>query len=190
MKLQHWTYLIIALLCGGLMTQAARAAETTVFDFNFQALQSEDALPLGAYRGKVLLVVNTASHCGFTSQYEGLEAIYKKYQDKGLVIIGVPSDAFNQEFGSDKEIADFCRINYGVSFPMTSLTAVKGDDAHPLFKWLDSDTNGNVSPRWNFHKFLFSRDGKLIDTYSSLTGPNDKTLIAAIEQALADKITP
>jgi glutathione peroxidase len=133
--------------------------------------------------GKVILVVNTASYCGFTSQYKGLEALHSKYKDKGLVILGFPSNDFSQEPGNSKEIAEFCYNTYGVKFPMFSKTAVKGKEAHPLFAALIK-TSGKA-PSWNFNKYLIDREGKLVSHYGSTTGPSDKTMQAAIEKALA-----
>lgn len=136
------------------------------------------------YSGKVVLVVNTASKCGFTPQYEGLEQLWKTYKDKGLVVLGFPSDQFmNQEPGSDEEIAKFCKVNYGVSFPMYTKSQVRGDDAIPLFRRLIDQTD--ESPMWNFHKYLIMRDGKTAEAFGTRVKPESKEFREAIEKALA-----
>ena len=146
-------------------------------------LQDEKPQPLCQYAGKVVLVVNTASYCGFTGQYKGLEALYSRYKDKGLVVLGFPSNDFAQEKASNKEIADFCENTFGVKFPMFAKSSVKGADASPLYRQL-AQLSG-TAPKWNFHKYLLGRDGKLVDNYSSMTAPDSKSLISAIEQQLA-----
>lgn len=140
---------------------------------------------LCAYEGKVVLVVNTASHCGFTSQYEGLEAMYKTYRDKGLVVLGFPSDQFgDQEFAEDEKIANFCKQNFGVTFPLYSRSAVKGDQANALFRKLAEKTDD--PPKWNFYKYLIHRDGKTVEVFSSMTGPTRDKLKDSVEKALAE----
>lgn len=162
----------------------------SAYSFSFQTLTTHEPLPLAAYKGKVMLVVNTASKCGFTPQYKSLEALYNKYKDRGLVIIGVPSNDFGgQEPGSATEIADFCRLNYGVSFPMTAKEIVSGKKAHPFFLWARKELGFLSAPKWNFHKFLISRQGKLIQFYYSTTAPDSKKLIKAIEQALDETVS-
>ncbi|NBX03635.1 MAG: glutathione peroxidase [Alphaproteobacteria bacterium] len=163
----------------------AKESDKTAYDFSFTALMGEEPMPLSAYRGKVLLVVNTASKCGFTGQYEGLEKLYKKYKDKGLVIIGVPSNDFGaQEPGSAEEIVQFCKLNYGVTFPMTSKQVVSGDGAHPFYAWANDVLGFGSAPKWNFHKILISRDGKAVDYFNSTTSPESESLTAAIEKLL------
>lgn len=142
------------------------------------------------FRGKVVLVVNTASKCGFTPQYEGLQALWREYRDKGVVILGVPSNDFGgQEPGSNGEVQSFCQINYGVDFPLMAKQVVKGDDAHPLFRWAAAQTGPLGVPRWNFHKLLIGRDGRLVDWFASTTEPSSPKLRAAIDQALAQTTT-
>jgi glutathione peroxidase len=158
----------------------------TVYDFTFHALMGDADMPLSQFRGKVILVVNTASKCGFTGQYDGLEKLYKNLSNKGLVIVGVPSDNFgHQEPGTNKDIAEFCQLNYGVSFPMAAKENVIGDDAHPFYKWARDKLGFLGAPKWNFHKYLISRDGTLLDYFGSATTPDDKKLIKAINDALA-----
>lgn len=150
----------------------------------FNRLQDETPQNLCQYAGKVVLVVNTASYCGFTSQYEGLEAMYAKYGSKGLVVLGFPSNDFGkQEPGSSKEIADFCFNTYGVKFPMFSKSVVSGATPNPLFANLIKITG--KAPAWNFHKYLIDRNGKVIDNFASKVTPTDKQLVAEVEKALA-----
>ncbi|RCS57142.1 glutathione peroxidase [Parvibium lacunae] len=146
-------------------------------------LQDEQPQALCQYAGKVLLIVNTASYCGFTGQYKGLEALYAKYKDQGLVVLGFPSNEFGQqEPANNKAIADFCENTYGVKFPMFAKSAVTGSQANPVYRQLIARTG--KSPSWNFYKYLVNRQGEVIDTFSSLTGPENRQLIRAVEQAL------
>ena len=157
-----------------------------VYDFSAQSLTGK-ARKMSDFKGSVLLVVNTASKCGFTPQYAGLEALYKKYKDKGLVVLGFPSNQFGeQEPGQDAEIAEFCEMNYGVTFPMFAKVDVNGKGAHPLFKYLTSAKKGLLGSeaiKWNFTKFLVGRDGTVLERYAPTTKPED--IAADIERALA-----
>ena len=142
----------------------------------------------GAYRGKTVLVVNTASKCGFTPQYAGLEALYKKYATDGLVILGMPSNQFmGQEPGTESDIAEFCEMNYGVSFPMTEKIDVRGKDQHPLFAQLTKFKTGLLPGlvKWNFEKFLVTPSGEIVDRFASNVEPESPTIVAAIEKVLA-----
>lgn len=165
----------------------AAAAETcpALLNYEFKRLQDDAPQNLCQYAGKVTLIINTASYCGYTSQYEGLEKLYAKYKDKGLVVLGFPSNDFSQEPGDNKEIADFCYNTYGVKFPMFAKSSVKGKEMNPLFANL-TKTSGKA-PGWNFHKYLLDRNGNLVTNYNSQVGPGDKNLVAAIEKALAAK---
>lgn len=145
-------------------------------------LQDEKPQPLCQYAGKVVLVVNTASFCGFTPQYKGLEALYAKYKDRGLVVLGFPSNDFEQEKGSNKEIADFCESTFGVKFPMFTKTAVRGADADPLFKQLAAQSG--TTPKWNFYKYLIGRNGRVVDSWNSMTAPDNAKFVTAIEKQL------
>ena len=166
-------------------TSAQSGACPVLLNHTFPRLQDEKPQSLCQFSGKVILVVNTASYCGFTPQYKGLEAIYNKYKDRGLVVLGFPSNDFAQEKTSNQDIADFCENTFGVKFPMFTKTAVTGDAAVPFFKQLAQDPGQR--PKWNFYKYLIGRDGKLIDSYSSMTGPDSKSLVQAIEKNLAMK---
>ena len=146
-------------------------------------LQDEQPQSLCQYRGKVLLVVNTASFCGFTGQYKGLEALHQRYQAKGLVVLGFPSNDFAQESGDNQQIAAFCSNTFGVKFPMFTKTAVTGGAASPLYRQLAQQTG--KAPQWNFYKYLVGRDGQVLGSYSSMTGPDNAGLVRAVEQALS-----
>lgn len=166
----------------------AKDSDKNAYDFSFKTLMGEEPMPLKQFEGKVILIVNTASNCGFTGQYKGLEQLYNTYKDKGLVVIGVPSNDFGkQEPGSNNEIANFCKVNYGVSFPMTSKEVVSGDGAHPFYAWAKDSLGFGTAPKWNFHKYLINRQGKLIDYFNSTTSPDSDRVKEAIEKALAEK---
>ncbi|MEI2781290.1 MAG: glutathione peroxidase [Candidatus Competibacter sp.] len=152
-------------------------------DFQMRPLASDRTESLcERYAGKVLLVVNTASRCGFTPQYEGLEALYDRYRERGLVVLGFPSNDFAQEPGSEKDIQNFCRLNHGVRFPMYEKIAVSGPDAHPFYRRLAA--RGAGYPEWNFNKYLLDRKGVVVARFPSRTRPDDPELIAAIEKLL------
>ena len=182
--LASFVFVAAGLLAQPLPAAAAQPASCpALLQHTFPRLQDEKPQSLCQYSGKVLLVVNTASYCGFTPQYEGLEKLYARYRDRGLVVLGFPSNDFRQETGSNKEIADFCANTYGVKFPMFAKSAVRGSDANPLFRELAAQ--GGRAPLWNFHKYLVGRDGKVVANYTSLTGPDDAALVRALEQQLS-----
>lgn len=157
----------------------------SAYEYGFTKIDG-GALPLDTYRGKVLLVVNTASYCGLTPQYDGLEALYRKYRGQGLVVIGVPANDFGkQEPGTEAEIKSFCETRFAVDFPMTAKEPVIGGEAHPFYKWAVSELGTDAAPRWNFHKYLVGKDGELAGSFSSRTEPNAPDLVAAVEAALA-----
>ena len=163
---------------------SSHAAPKSAFDFSFTAIDGS-ALPLSQFEGKLVLVVNTASRCGFTDQYDGLQDLWSAYRDQGLVVLGVPSNDFGeQEKGSNAEIASFCEVNFSIDFPMTEKQHVKGSDAHPFYQWVSDEAGMLGKPKWNFHKYLIGPDGQLISWYSSLTKPQSSKLINAIEKHL------
>ena len=164
---------------------APSAACPTLLKQTVLRLQDEKQQSLCQYGGKVVVVVNTASFCGFTSQYEGLEGLYSKYKDKGLVVLGFPSNDFSQETGSNKQIAEFCANTFGVKFPMFTKTSVTGKDASPLFQQLSAKTG--VPPKWNFHKYVISRDGQRVVSFNSMAAPDSKQFVAEIEKQLLQK---
>ena len=154
------------------------------YQFSFQSIDQGN-LPLSDYKGKVILIVNTASHCGFTSQYSSLQELWEIYKHQGLIVIGIPSGSFgNQEFGTREEIKSFCDINYGRTFPMTTRTPVTGEHRHPFYEWAEKELGSFAKPRWNFHKYLINRDGLLEDWFSSPTKPTSAKIRKAIESCL------
>lgn len=164
-------------------TAPAAGGCPAILNYTFPRLQDEKPQALCQYSGKVVLVVNTASFCGFTPQYKGLEALDSKYRSRGLVVLGFPSNDFSQESGSNKEIADFCESTFGVKFPMFSKSSVRGSDANPLFKQLAKISG--TAPKWNFYKYLIGRDGKVVEAYSSMTAPEDRGFVREVEKQLA-----
>ncbi|RZL92161.1 MAG: glutathione peroxidase [Variovorax sp.] len=171
------------LLPAGASAQAAAPACPAVLQHSFLRLQDEKPQALCQYAGKVVLVVNTASFCGFTPQYKGLEALDSKYRSRGLVVLGFPSNDFAQESGSNKEIADFCESTFGVKFPMFVKSSVRGADANPLFKELARASG--TTPKWNFYKYLIGRDGRVVEAYSSMTSPDDRGFVREVEKQLS-----
>ena len=133
---------------------------------------------------RLLYSINTASQCGFTPQYAGLQKIYDRYKDEGFIVLGVPSDDFNQELAKNDDVKKFCEIRYGVNFPMTSIQKIKGNDAHPLYKWVSSNVSVIGQPWWNFHKYLIGKDGKIINWYSSMTSPTSEGFLNDVENAI------
>ena len=157
--------------------------EKIFYDFKIKSI-SGDTINLNDYKNKVILLVNTASYCGFTKQYTDLQILWDKYKSNGLVVLGVPSNSFNQEKKNDKEVKDFCEIDFNINFPLTSITSVKGDDAHEIFKWARENYGKSAIPKWNFHKILINRNGKIEDTFSSFTKPTSQKIVKKIENLL------
>jgi glutathione peroxidase len=165
---------------------AAAANCPALLDHSFQRLQDSAPQSLCQHQGKVILVVNTASFCGFTGQYEDLETVYDKYKGRGLMVVGFPSNDFGeQEPDSNKEIADFCRMTYGIKFPMMAKTDIAAPKTHPFYKQLIAKSG--AAPKWNFHKYLIDRSGTAVESFSTLTAPDSRSLIAQIERRLAEK---
>tara|TARA_B110000263_G_C15109677_1_gene419184 strand:+ start:190 stop:702 length:513 start_codon:yes stop_codon:yes gene_type:complete len=158
--------------------------EKLFFDLNIKDIQGK-MINFSKYKDKTILLVNVASKCGFTKQYSGLQALYEKYKDKGLVIIGIPSNQFGgQEPGSNKEIKDFCEINFNITFPITDKVDVKGKNAHPIYLWAKENYGNSTVPKWNFHKILINKNGKIQNTYNSFIKPMSKKIIKEIELIL------
>ena len=154
------------------------------YDFNFNDLDGTP-LNLSEYRDKVIVVVNVASQCGFTSQYEDLQQVWEKYQVKGVIVLGIPSNDFgSQEPGSNKEIKNFCEAKFGITFPMTEKVSVKGENAHPFYLWAKTNHGKSAIPKWNFHKIIIDKNGKIVDTFASITNPSSKKFITALEKIL------
>ena len=164
-------------------------AETTINEMNFYDFKIEDIqgeeVSLDIYKGKTILLVNVASNCGFTNQYGDLQNLWEKYKEKNLIVLGVPSNQFgNQEPGSNSEIKNFCEVNFNVNFPMTSKYDVKGENAHDIYKWAKATFGNKAVPKWNFHKILIDKNGKVHDTFVSFTNPMSKKVLSEIEKIL------
>ena len=152
-------------------------------EFSFKSIEG-DEINLQNYKDNVIVVVNVASRCGFTNQYEDLQSLWSKYKDKNLVIIGVPTNNFKQEPGSNKDIKDFCETNFNIGFPMTEKMDVIGSNAHPFFKWAKENHGKDAIPKWNFHKIIIGKDGRVTDTFASITKPSSKKFINLIEKEI------
>ena len=176
---------VITGLFGGFpMIFAASITTQSAHEFSFTSIDGKN-LPLASFEGRTVLIVNTASMCGFTSQYRGLQDLWESYRDRGLVVLGVPSNDFGgQELDSAAEVKSFCKINYNIDFPMTDIVHVKGPLAHPYYKWVAEAYGGLAVPRWNFHKHLVGADGYLVDWFVSTTSPSSSKLRSAIEKIL------
>ena len=156
----------------------------TFFDFSINNI-NEEKIDLAKFKDKTVLLVNVASNCGFTKQYTDLQILHDKFKDKGFIVLGVPSNQFGgQEPGSNDEIKDFCKVNFNITFPMTSKYNVKGDDAHPIYLWAKKNYGKSSIPKWNFHKILINKSGKIQNTYSSFVNPMSKKIINEIEKIL------
>ena len=158
-------------------------AANTFHTFTIESIEGKE-IKMSDYKDKVVLLVNTASKCGFTPQYSGLQKIYERYKEDGFIVLGVPSNQFNQELTKNSDVKEFCEIRFGVNFPLTKIQKIKGDDAHPIYKWVAENVSLIGTPRWNFHKYLIGKDGQIINWYSSMTSPSSEGLINEIEKAL------
>ncbi|MEM6974424.1 MAG: glutathione peroxidase [Pseudomonadota bacterium] len=159
----------------------AAASAASAHAFGFEGIDGGD-ITLGDFAGRPVLVVNTASRCGFTYQYDQLQALYDRFRERGLVVLGVPSDDFNQELGTEADVKHFCEVNFGIDFPMTAITAVRGRDAHPFYAWARQTTGRG--PRWNFHKYLVAPDGGIAGHWGSNTEPMSRPIVDAVEAQL------
>ena len=157
--------------------------EKIFFDFNIKSIEGNE-INLENFKNNVILLVNTASYCGFTKQYDGLQKIYEKYKDKGLIVMGVPSNSFNQEKNEESEIKEFCEVNFNITFPMTSIYDVRGENAHPIYKWAKDNYGKSAVPKWNFHKIIINKDGKIEETFSSLTKPTSNKMLSVLDKLL------
>ena len=157
--------------------------EKIFFDFKINSISGE-IINLKDYQNKLVLVVNTASYCGFTKQYDDLQLLWEKYRSDGLIVLGVPSNSFNQEKKADNEVKEFCDVNFNIDFPMTTITEVKGENSHEIFKWAEKNYGKSAIPKWNFHKILINKEGKIEDTYNSFTKPMSKKITSKIESLL------
>ena len=164
-------------------TSAIANYEKKFYDFSIENITGE-TINFIDYKNKVILIVNTASYCGFTKQYGELQELWDQYKSKGLIVLGVPSNSFNQEKKINKDVKKFCEVNFNISFPLSSITDVKGKNSHALFKWAADNYGKSAIPKWNFHKILINKEGKVEDTFASFTGPMSKKIIKKIESIL------
>ncbi len=157
--------------------------EKKFYDFKIESISGK-IINLSEYKDKVVLLVNTASYCGFTKQYTDLQTLWEKYKSNGLIVLGIPSNSFNQEKDNDKDIKKFCEVNFNIDFPLTTITNVKGNDAHEIFKWAKKNHGNSAVPKWNFHKILINKEGKVEETFTSFTNPTSEKIIKIIEKIL------
>ena len=192
MKIKNKTnllnYLIILLAIIGLLgLRAANSSCPELLNHEFPKLQDDTPQNLCMYENSVVLVVNTASFCGFTKQYEGLQNLWDQYKNEGLIVLGVPSNSFNQENKTDNEVKDFCEVNFDINFPLTTITEVRGNNAHEIYKWALQNYGKSAVPKWNFHKILIDKEGKIHKTFNSFTKPTSNKIILEIENLLKIK---
>ncbi len=157
--------------------------EKLFYDFKIESITGE-VINLKDYKNKVILLVNTASYCGFTKQYDDLQKLWDNYKSKGLIVLGVPSNSFNQEKDKNEDIKEFCEVNFDINFPLTTITEVKGENAHVIFKWAKDNHGNSAVPKWNFHKILINKSGKVEDTFASFTNPTSNKIVKKIEKLL------
>ena len=175
--------LIIFLLMFGLLEKASANYSKLVYDFEFNSIDG-NKIKLSNFKNKVLVIVNVASRCGYTPQYEDLQILWSNYKNKNLIVIGVPTNNFKQEPGNNKQIKDFCETNFGINFPMTEKTNVIGKDAHPFYKWAKKNHGIGAIPKWNFHKIVIGKNGKVVDTFASFTKPTSGKFLNLIEKEI------
>ena len=173
---------ILILFMFSFFTKVA-ADNNNAYSYEFTSIEG-NLIKLSDYKDKVIIVVNVASRCGYTTQYKDLQKLWLKYKNKDLVIIGVPTNNFRQEPGSNKEIKDFCEVNFGITFPMTQKISVIGNNSHPFYKWAKKDFGIGAIPKWNFHKIIIGRNGRVADTFSSITNPSSKKFLKIIENLI------
>ena len=157
--------------------------EKIFYDFKINSITG-DQIDLKDFKGKPILIVNTASYCGFTKQYNDMQELWEKYRDRGLIVLGVPSNSFNQEKSDNSAVKEFCEVNFNINFPLTEITDVKGDNAHEIYKWAKENYGKSAVPKWNFYKILINKEGKIEDTYASLTSPTSNKITKKIENLL------
>ena len=175
--------ILIILFMFSFFSKVTAVSNSTAYDFEFSSIDG-NLIKLSQFKGKVVVVVNVASRCGYTPQYEDLQTLWSEYKSKNLVVLGIPTNNFRQEPGSNKEIKDFCETNFGITFPMTEKTNVIGTNSHPFYKWARKDFGIGAIPKWNFHKIIIGKDGKVASTFSSITSPSSKKFINTIEKLI------
>ena len=176
-------YFLNLILTFMIFNQSHGTYDKIFFDHNINSIEGVN-INLNSYKGNIVLLVNTASYCGFTKQFSDLQKLYNDYKSKGLMVIGVPSNSFNQEKNNEKEVKEFCEVNFNINFPMTVISDVKGENAHEIYKWAKKNYGKSAVPKWNFHKILINKDGKVEDTFASFTNPNSNKIRQAIEKLL------
>ena len=181
MKLKIFTILIVFMFFS--KKGFSENYDKVLYDFKIESITGE-VIDLNEFQNKVVLITNTASYCGFTKQYSDLQKLWQKYKEEGLIVLGVPSNSFNQEKSNEKDVKDFCEVNFNINFPMTKITEVKGDDAHEIFKWAKKNYGKSAVPKWNFHKILINKKGKIEDTFASFTNPMSNKITSKIESLL------
>jgi len=176
-------FLLIILIMLGLFNKAHSNYSSLAYDFQFKGIEG-NIVKLSDFKNKVIVVVNVASRCGYTPQYQGLQTLWETYQKKDLVVIGVPTNNFKQEPGSNSQIKDFCETNFGINFPMTEKTNVIGANSHPFYKWAKENHGIGAIPKWNFHKIIVGKNGKIVDTFASFTKPSSDKFIKLVEKEI------
>ena len=162
---------------------AVEANDKLFYDLKINDI-SGNKLNLNVYRNKIILLVNTASYCGFTKQYDDLQIVWDKYKKNELIVLGAPSNSFNQEKKSNNEVKEFCEFNFNITFPITEIINVKGENAHPLYKWAKKNFGNSAVPKWNFHKILINKNGNIVETYASFTKPTSRKIVNKIEELI------
>ena len=166
-----------------IFSKVTAGTNSTAYDYEFNSIDG-NLIKLSQYKGKVIVLVNVASRCGYTPQYEDLQELWSQYKSKNLIVIGIPTNNFRQEPGSNKEIKNFCETNFGITFPMTEKIDVIGGNSHPFYKWARKDYGIGAIPKWNFHKIIIGKEGKIVKTFSSITKPTSKKFIKTIEDLI------
>jgi len=183
---KKYKFFLLIIIMTFFFSKSSANYEKLAYDFSFNDLDGTP-LNLSEFKNKVIIVINVASQCGFTKQYSDMQNIWEKYEKKGIVMLGVPSNDFgNQEPGNNKEIKNFCEAKFGITFPMTEKISVKGASAHPFYVWAEKNHGKSAVPKWNFHKILISKDGKVAETFSSITNPSSKKFINALDDLIKD----
>ncbi len=177
-------YIVLIIFMPFFTSHVLGSYEKLIYEFNFKDLDGSE-LNLSNFKNKVIVIINVASQCGFTKQYEDMQKVWEKYQDKGIIIIGVPSNDFgNQEPGTNKEIKDFCEAKFGITFQMTGKVKVKGPEAHPFYLWAKKNHGKKAVPKWNFHKIIIDKSGKIAETFSSITNPSSNKFLKVLDSLI------
>jgi len=182
-KIFNFIIIFVVLTMSLFFSSAFGKYEKIFYDFSIKSIDGS-LLDLKKFKGKTILLVNVASYCGFTKQYDDMQKLWDMYKEKGLIVLGVPSNSFNQEKNSENEVKKFCEVNFNITFPMTSIYEVKGENAHKIYEWAKNNHGNSAVPKWNFHKILINKEGKIEDTFASFTNPISKKIINKIEKIL------